>query len=89
LKGALVSIDAIATNAKIARTIKDAGADYLLAVEANQPTPRWPRSLQRINIEAEAVGRSLVRGRKQELSYGKPARTLSPMATQNFSRHHK
>jgi hypothetical protein len=50
---------------------------------------RWPRSLQCINIEAEAVGRSLVRDRKQELSYGKPARTLSPMASKNFSRHHK
>ena len=37
LKGALVSIDAIA-NAKIAQAIKDAGADYLLAVKANQPT---------------------------------------------------
>ncbi len=37
LKGALVSIDAIATNAKIAKAIKDAGAEYLLAVKANQP----------------------------------------------------
>jgi len=40
LNGALVSIDAIATNAKIAQAIKDAGADYLLAVKANQPTLR-------------------------------------------------
>lgn len=40
LKGARVSIDAIATNAKIAQKIKDAGADYLLAVKANQPTLR-------------------------------------------------
>lgn len=40
LKGALVSIDAIATNATIATTIRDAGADYLLAVKANQPTLR-------------------------------------------------
>jgi len=40
LKGALVSIDAIATNAKIAQKIKDAGADYLLSVKANQPTLR-------------------------------------------------
>lgn len=40
LKGALVSIDAIATNAKIAQAILDAGADYLLAVKANQPTLR-------------------------------------------------
>jgi predicted transposase YbfD/YdcC len=40
LKGALVSIDAIACNAAIAQTITDAGADYLLAVKANQPTLR-------------------------------------------------
>jgi predicted transposase YbfD/YdcC len=40
LKGALVSIDAIATNAKIAQTITDADGDYLLAVKANQPTLR-------------------------------------------------
>lgn len=40
LKGALVSIDAIATNATIATAIRDAGADYLLAVKANQPTLR-------------------------------------------------
>jgi len=37
LKGALVSIDAIATNAEIARAIADQGADWLLAVKANQP----------------------------------------------------
>ncbi len=40
LKGAVVSIDAIACNATIAQTIRDAGADYLLAVKANQPTLR-------------------------------------------------
>ncbi len=48
LRGALVSIDAIATNATIATVIRDAGADYLwrtspfdlLAVKANQPTLR-------------------------------------------------
>jgi len=40
LKGALVSIDAIATNAAIAAAIRDKGADYLLAVKANQPTLR-------------------------------------------------
>ena len=40
LKGALVSIDAIATNAAIATTIRDAQADDLLAVKANQPTLR-------------------------------------------------
>ena len=37
LRGALVSIDAIATNATIASAIRNAGADYLLAVKANQP----------------------------------------------------
>jgi predicted transposase YbfD/YdcC len=40
LRGALVSIDAIATDATIATAIQDAGADYLLAVKANQPTLR-------------------------------------------------
>ena len=40
LKGAMVSIDAIATNGVIAKAIGDQGADYLLAVKANQPTLR-------------------------------------------------
>jgi predicted transposase YbfD/YdcC len=40
LKGALVSIDAIATNPTIATAIRDAQADYLLAVKGNQPTLR-------------------------------------------------
>jgi predicted transposase YbfD/YdcC len=40
LKGALVSIDAIATNADVAKAITDRKADYLLAVKANQPTLR-------------------------------------------------
>lgn len=40
LKDALVSIDAIATNATIASAIQATGANYLLAVKANQPTIR-------------------------------------------------
>jgi predicted transposase YbfD/YdcC len=40
LKDAIVSIDAIATNAPIATAIRQAGANYLLAVKANQPTLR-------------------------------------------------
>jgi predicted transposase YbfD/YdcC len=40
LKGALVSIDAIATNADVAGAIAAQGADWLLAVKANQPTLR-------------------------------------------------
>lgn len=40
LKGATVTIDAIACNATIAAAIKDAEADYLLAVKSNQPTLR-------------------------------------------------
>ena len=40
LKGALVSIDAVATNQDIAEAITDQGADYLLAVKANQPSLR-------------------------------------------------
>jgi predicted transposase YbfD/YdcC len=37
LESALVTIDAIACNPKVAAAILDAGADYLLAVKANQP----------------------------------------------------
>ena len=40
MKGALVSIDAIATNADIAEAITGQGADWLLAVKANQPRLR-------------------------------------------------
>jgi predicted transposase YbfD/YdcC len=40
LKGALVSIDAIATNPAVAQAIADQGADWLLAVKANQPSLR-------------------------------------------------
>lgn len=40
LEGAVVSIDAIATNATVATAIRNAGAHYLLAVKANQPTLR-------------------------------------------------
>lgn len=40
LKGAIVTIDAIACNATIAQAITDAGADYLLAVKGNQPSLR-------------------------------------------------
>ena len=40
LKGALVSIDALATDAAVAAAITAQGADYLLAVKANQPTLR-------------------------------------------------
>ena len=40
LKGSLVSIDAIGTNPAIATAIREAGADYLLAVKANQPSLR-------------------------------------------------
>lgn len=38
LAGALVTIDAIASNPGIAQTILDHDADYLLAVKANQPS---------------------------------------------------
>jgi predicted transposase YbfD/YdcC len=40
IKGALVTIDAIATNPEIASTITNAGGDYLLALKGNQPTLR-------------------------------------------------
>jgi predicted transposase YbfD/YdcC len=38
LKGALVTIDAIATNPTVAQTIIDAGGDYVLALKRNQPS---------------------------------------------------
>jgi predicted transposase YbfD/YdcC len=38
LKGALVTIDAIATNPTIAKAITDGGGDYVLALKRNQPT---------------------------------------------------
>jgi predicted transposase YbfD/YdcC len=40
LRGALVTIDAVACNPKIAGRIIESGADYLLAVKANQPSLR-------------------------------------------------
>ena len=40
LRGALVSIDAMGTQVKIAKQIVDAGGDYLLAVKDNQPDLR-------------------------------------------------
>ncbi len=53
LKGALVSIDAIATNAAVAEAIAGQGADYLLAVKANQPTLR--AEVEAAFAEAEAL----------------------------------
>lgn len=38
LSGALVTIDAIATNPTVARAVVDAGGDYLLALKRNQPS---------------------------------------------------
>lgn len=40
LQGALISIDAVACNGDIAAAVRQAGADYLLAVKANQPSLR-------------------------------------------------
>jgi len=38
VKGALITIDAIATNPEIAKAVTDAKGDYLLALKGNQPT---------------------------------------------------
>lgn len=38
LDGCIVTIDAMGTHANIARTIRDRGAEYVLAVKDNQPT---------------------------------------------------
>lgn len=62
LKGALVSIDAIATNATIATAIRNAGADYLLAVKANQPTLR--AEIERYFDDAPATSLGLQRHRQ-------------------------
>ena len=40
LDGALVTVDAIATNPTVAQAIRDAGGDYVLALKANQSTFR-------------------------------------------------
>ena len=40
LRGALVPIDAIATNGMIAQAIRDGGTDYLLAIKTSHPSPR-------------------------------------------------
>ena len=58
LKGALVSIDAIATNATIAAAITAEGADYLLVVKANQPT-LLSRGRGRLHRSAERYDRNL------------------------------
>jgi predicted transposase YbfD/YdcC len=56
LRGALVSIDAIATNRTITTAIKDAGADYLLAVKANQPSLRAEIEDCFTTVQPESVG---------------------------------
>jgi len=45
-----VTIDTIACNATIAKAVRDAGADYLLAVKNNQPTSR--RDIEALFAEA-------------------------------------
>lgn len=55
LKGATVSIDAIACNATIAAAIKQAGANYLLAVKSNQPTLRSEIEAYFASAPAEAL----------------------------------
>jgi predicted transposase YbfD/YdcC len=55
LQGATVTIDAIACNATIATAITQAGANYLLAVKANQPTLRREIETYFNDAPAEAV----------------------------------
>lgn len=57
LNGAVVTIDAIACNATIATAIRNAGADYLLAVKANQPTLRGEIEAFFDEAPAEALDR--------------------------------
>jgi len=55
LKGATVSIDAIACNATIATAITEAGANYLLAVKSNQPTLRAEIEVSFASAPAEVL----------------------------------
>jgi predicted transposase YbfD/YdcC len=57
--GALVTIDAIACNPAVATAIRQAGADYLLAVKANQPTLR--NEIETFFNDADASSASLDR----------------------------
>jgi len=54
LKGAIVTIDAIGCQKKIAATIRDRGADYLLALKDNQPS--LCRDVADFLIEQRACG---------------------------------
>jgi len=54
LKGAIVTIDAIGCQKKIAAVIRDRGADYLLALKDNQPTLH--RDVADFLIEQRATG---------------------------------
>jgi predicted transposase YbfD/YdcC len=54
LKGAIVTIDAIGCQKKIAAAIREKGADYLLALKDNQPT--LCRDVADFLIEQRAVG---------------------------------
>src|SRR5665213_1402830 len=54
LKGAIVTIDAIGCQKKIAATIRQRGADYLLALKDNQPT--LCRDVADFLIEQRAAG---------------------------------
>lgn len=54
LKGAIVTIDAIGCQKKIAAGIREKGADYLLALKENQPTLH--RDVADFLVEQRAVG---------------------------------
>jgi predicted transposase YbfD/YdcC len=54
LKGAIVTIDAIGCQKKIAAAIRGRGADYLLALKENQPT--LYRDVADFRVEQRAVG---------------------------------
>lgn len=77
LRGAIVTLDAMGCQKKIASTILEREADYLLAVKDNQPTlaselKEWfdvgqGKSFQRMAVES-ATERSKGHGRKEERS---------------------
>ncbi len=71
LEGAVVTIDAIACNPQIAQSIRDAGADYLLAVKANQPT---------LQADIEAAFDAAGKGRSKSTSISTRATAASKPA---------
>ena len=73
LEGAVAAIDAIACNPQIARSIRDAGADYLLAVKGNQPSLQADNR-GRLRSRRQGPGRNRRRSRQGPRPHRDPLR---------------